>query len=188
MRFILSFTRDSIKSMIQFDNGIKIDAFLNAFKVRKKKGKANCDNSKWDGILALNRIGQVTRARDIMEVRIKEAQNRLIEVPTVISLVSDARYRPPRFHEYPPLENTMVTERWLVKSGPGEGWGAFIKSATNNVPSVSFPPKRSRWQTLWNNNESTSSSYKPRGTITFVREIARIKRACFVNEKRFREW
>ena len=32
--------------MIQFDNGIKIDAFLNAFKVRKKKGKANCDNSK----------------------------------------------------------------------------------------------------------------------------------------------
>lgn len=126
MRFILSFTRDSIKSMIQFDNGIKIDAFLNAFKVRKKKGKANCDNSKWDGILALNRIGQVTRARDIMEVRIKEAQNRLIEVPTVISLVSDARYRPPRFHEYPPLENTMVTERWLVKSGPGEGRGGEL--------------------------------------------------------------
>lgn len=30
-------TRDSIKSMIQFDNGIKIDAFLNAFKVRKKE-------------------------------------------------------------------------------------------------------------------------------------------------------
>lgn len=74
-----------------------------------------------------------------MEVGIKEAQNRLIGVPIVISLVSDARYRPPRFHEYPPLENTMVTER-LVKSGGGEGGeGAFIKSATNNVPSVSFP-------------------------------------------------
>lgn len=62
-----------------------------------------------------------------MEVGIKEAQNRLIGVPIVISLVSDARYRPPRFHEYPPLENTMITER-LVKSGPGEGRGERVLS------------------------------------------------------------
>lgn len=30
--------------------------------------------------------------------------------------------------------------------------------------------------------------YKPCETITFVREIARIKSACLANEKRFQEW
>ena len=88
-----------------------------------------------------------------------------------------------RFHEYPALENTPETER-SVKSRAGQG-NAFIKAATNTTSHRCRCPKRSRHFEIITR---PSSSYKPRGAITFVREIARIKRACFVNEKRFCEW
>lgn len=88
-----------------------------------------------------------------------------------------------RFHEYPALENTPETER-SVKSRAGQG-NAFIKATTNTTSHRCRCPKRSRYFEIITR---PSSSYKPRGAITFVREIARIKRACFVNEKRFCEW
>lgn len=88
-----------------------------------------------------------------------------------------------RFHEYPALENTPETER-SVKSRAGQG-NAFIKVVTNTTSHRCRCPKRSRHFEIITR---PSSSYKPRGAITFVREIARIKRACFVNEKRFCEW
>lgn len=88
-----------------------------------------------------------------------------------------------RFHEYPALENTPETDR-SVKSRAGQG-NAFIKVVTNTTSHRCRCPKRSRHFEIITR---PSSSYKPRGAITFVREIARIKRACFVNEKRFCEW